>query len=258
MRVREDWSADRLVLLAVVLMILLGWEIAARRGWISALFFPAPSTILLSVASLLRSGRLLDDFAATLFRVVLGTIIGCVPAALLGLLIGWSARLRRLFDPVIAALHPVPKIAILPLLMVIFGIGEASRTAAIAFSAFFPMLISVSAGVRQISGSFFEVVESYGGHSRQVLRHVVLPGSLPMLITGLRLSLNVALLLTIAVEFVAAKSGLGALIWLSWETFRTERLYAGLLVISLFGIGMNALLQLSARRLIPWQKDRPA
>jgi len=233
--------------------LLLSWELGVRAGVVYELFFPAPSTILAAIGALVSGGTLAPNLAATLVRTFSGAVLGCVPALLLGLAMGWSARLRAALDPLVAAVHPLPKIAVLPLLMVIFGIGEASKVAAIAIGAFFPMLLSSAAGVRQISPLHFEVVRSYGGTRRKVFTRVVLPGALPFVLTGLRLSLNVALLITIAVELVASPDGLGRVIWLAWETLRTEQLYAGLVVIAALGILVNLGLGWLARRLAPWQ-----
>lgn len=245
------WAALGLVTLAAAL-----WELAARANWVSPLFFPAPSVIAEALARLATAGRLPADAAATLVRAAEGVVAGCAPACVLGLAMGASPRLRAVFDPLIAASHPLPKIALLPLLMVVFGIGELSKVMAVALAAFFPMLLSAMAGVRSINPLLFEVVESYGATRRKVFTRVVLPGSLPMLLTGLRISGNVALVTTIAVELVAAERGLGVLIWFSWETMRSEELYAGLFVIALIGIAFNASLGWLALRLVPWQLER--
>jgi NitT/TauT family transport system permease protein len=243
----------RLLPAAVAGGLLAFWEAGVRLGAVPEFFFPAPSTIVRTLIELTAAGILLPHLGATLARTAAGALLGCLPAAVLGLLMGWSPRVREALDPLVAALHPLPKIAVLPLLMVIFGIGESSRVIAVSIGAFFPMLLATAAGVRQISPQHFEVVRSYGGRPRQVLTKVVLPGALPVMLTGLRLALNVALLITIAVELVTARVGLGHLIWMGWETMRTEHLYAGLVVIALLGVGVNALLGRLAARLVPWQ-----
>jgi len=247
--VRHGWMLS----VGTVAVALAVWELGVRVGVVYELFFPAPSTILAALGALVSGGELLPNLGATLWRTFCGALFGCVPALLVGLAMGWSARVRAALDPIVAALHPLPKIAVLPLLMVIFGIGETSKVAAIAIGAFFPMLLSAAAGVRQISPLHFEVVRSYGGSRRKVFTRVVLPGALPLVLTGLRLSLNVALLITIAVELVASPNGLGRIIWLAWETLRTEQLYAGLVVIATLGVALNAVLGWMARWLVPWQ-----
>ena len=246
--------SDRLFLVAVALTFLVGWEIAARTGLVQAVLFPPPTVIAATMVRLLRHGALLTDLGDTLRRVLVGSLLGCFPACVLGLAMGFSSRLRGLLDPVVAALHPLPKIAVLPLLMVIIGVGEGSQVVAVALAAFFPMLIHAMAGVDHIEPRFFEVVESYGASRFKIFSRVVLPGSLPMLLAGLRIALNVALLLTIAVELIAARTGLGTMIWLAWETMRTEEVYAGLLVIGILGISINAAVLLLGAWLMPWHR----
>jgi NitT/TauT family transport system permease protein len=223
---------------------------------VNPLFLPAPSTIAATLSNEVANGTLPRHLGATLARVFPGLLLGALPGMLLGLAMGWSRTLRAAADPFVAALHPVPKLALLPLLMLLLGLSEAPRIAVIAIASFFPMVLSAMAGVRQISPVHFEVAENYGATRWKVLTRVVLPGSLPMVLTGLRLSANVALALAIAVEIATANTGLGALVWLSWQVLRIELLYATIVVTALFGITVNAVLQWLARRLVPWLPDQ--
>jgi len=242
--------------LGLIVVLLLLWEAGARAGVVSALFFPAPSTIARSFARMLAEGTLQSNITASLGRIVLGVLLGGVPGILLGLLLGWSRRLRSVVDPLIAAAHPVPKIAILPLIMLIFGVDEAPKVVVAATGAFFPIVINTMAGVRQIHPIHFEVAKNYGATRLKVFSRVVLPGSLPLILTGLLLALNVTLLLTISVEMVSSHTGLGALIWASWETMRVEELYVSLMIITLFGVGVNFAVQRLTKLLVPWQTER--
>jgi ABC-type nitrate/sulfonate/bicarbonate transport system permease component len=247
--------AQRLLAIGLVAAILAAWEAASRLGLASRLFFPAPSVILATLFRALASGRIVPDLLATLGREAGGAALGCLPACALGLAMGASPRLRATLDPLVASLHPMPKIALLPLFMVVLGIGEISKLTAVAVAAFFPMLLNSMAGVRQINPLLFDVARSYGASRRRTFLRVVLPGGLPMVMVGLRLSLNVALLITIAAEMVAARRGLGTVIWLAWETMRTEDLYAGLLLIAVLGVLTNVLLRRLTARLVPWQLE---
>jgi len=254
---RLAWPRLERWLPAVILVgALTVWEWQVRIGGLSALFFPAPSTIALTLVRLLTSGELATHLSATLSRLFLGFALGGLPGLILGLAMGWSRRLRAIIDPLIAAAHPVPKIAVLPLIMIIFGIGESSKIVVVAVAVFFPMLINTMAGVRQISPIYFEVAENYGAGLFKVFTRVVVPGGLPLVLTGARLALNTALVLTIAVELVAAREGLGEMIWFAWQTLRTEELYASLIVIAALGISLNFLLQRLTARLVPWQVER--
>lgn len=232
------------------------WEWGARSGAITPLFFPAPSTIARTTLTMLGDGALVTHTSATLSRLLLGVILGGLPGVVLGLLMGWSSRLRGIVDPFIAAAHAVPKIAILPLIMIFFGVGEPSKVAITMMGAFFPMLISTMAGARLINPIHFEVAANYGASGLQTFTRVLLPGSLPLMLSGLRLALNATLLLTIAVEMISGRSGLGTMIWRAWETMRTEELYTSLLVITSLGIGFNLLLHRLSIHFIPWQAER--
>jgi ABC-type nitrate/sulfonate/bicarbonate transport system permease component len=136
---------------------------------------------------------------------------------------------------------------------VIFGINEWAKIASVALTVFFPALINAAAGAREISPLYFEVVRSYGGGRAALFRHVVLPGSLPMILSGIRIAANLGLLVTIAIEFTLTSAGIGSIMWLALQTMRTEDLYAGVVTISLIGITINASIQWLLRRLTPWQ-----
>ena len=250
---RELWLSVLAVILALVT-----WEVLVRAGRVSALFFPAPSTIGWTCLRLLANGKLVAALSATLSRLFLGFALGALPALVLGLVMGWSRRLRAIVDPFVAALHPLPKIALLPLTMIVFGIGESSTVATVALAAFFPMLVSTMAGVREIRPIHYEVAENYGASRLRVFARVVIPGSLPLVLAGVRLALNAALLVTASVELVAAQEGLGDMIWMAWQTLRTEELYASLVAIAALGIGINTLLQMLTIRFVPWQVEREA
>jgi len=236
--------------------VLILWEWLSRAGYISRLFFPAPSTILATLIQMITSGKIFPHLTATLLRLTLGFLIGALAGLMLGLGMGWSQRLRMIVDPIIAALHPIPKIAIFPLIMIIFGIGEASKIVAISIAAFFPMLINCMAGVRQLNPVYFEVTHNYGASPWKTFSRVVVPGSLPSILTGVRLAINMAMVIAIAVELLSAKEGLGVIIWFSWQTLRIEDLYASLIVIGLLGLGINLSLQYLSRRLVPWTEEQ--
>lgn len=249
------FAAAHWLSLLVSMGLLMGWELCVARGWVSALFFPAPSTIAQTFSKQLMNGALPTACLATLLRLGSGLLLGGGSGLLFGLLLGWSNPLRQIFDPWIAAMHGIPKIAILPLFMIIFGIGETSKLMVVAFSAFFPMIINTMAGVQQIAPVYLEVAQSYGATNHKLLRRVIIPGSLPFIVTGLRLALNTALLLTVAVELVSAKDGLGAMIWLAWQTLRVAELYVALVVIAFLGIGFLQLGKRIEQWLLPWQNQ---
>ena len=237
----------------VVVLVLVGWEGLARVGVLPRALFSSPTEVVTTLVASLGSGEMVLHVGATLGRMIPGLLLGAIPGLILGLAMGWSSTLRRAVDPILMAVHPIPKIAILPLLMIFLGVGEGARIAVASVAAFFPMLINTMAGVRQIHPIYFEVARNYGAPRLKLFTRVVLPGSMPMALSGLRLAANVTLLVTIAAEIVMSETGLGALVWLAWETLQIEILYATLVVVSLLGISMSQGLQRLQRRLVPWQ-----
>ena len=249
------WSRRFFVVWLVLLVV---WEGIIRAGWYTGLFLPAPSAILSSLGGLIADGTLAGHITFTVIRIVMGLIGGATLGLLLGLAMGMSKRLRRLFDPIVAALHPIPRLAFFPLLIVVFGVGEMSKLAAVSLGAFFPMLLNTMAGVRGMNPVHLELGRSYGATRRQMFLHVLFPGSLPLMLTGLRLSSNVAFHATIGVEMVGSRTGIGSLLWLSWQTFSIDQLYATLTVIAALGIGLASLIRWITVRGAPWLAERPA
>jgi NitT/TauT family transport system permease protein len=246
---RGRWA---LRFLAVWVVLLGSLELLVRTGAYIGLFVPAPSAVAASIGHMIGNGTLAPHLVATITRITVGLFVGASVGVALGLAMGTSRRLRRIVDPVIAALHPIPKIAFFPLLIVVFGVGESSKLAAVALAAFFPMVLSTVAGVRNMNPVHIELANNFGANRRQMFLHVLLPGSMPLMLTGLRLSSNVAFHSTIGVEMVGSRSGIGAMLWLSWQTFRIDQVYAILVVIAIIGIGLAALIRWLTYRSAPW------
>ena len=234
-------------------LLLASWELSVARGWISALFFPAPTTILRAFIEQLGNGELLAALWTTFGRLLVGLLSGGVIGLFLGAWMGWSRRVRTVLDPFVAALHAVPKLSILPLVMILFGIGETSKIVLVAITACFPLLLNTMTAVQQINPLHLEVARHYGASGRKLFQRVIFPASLPLILTGVRLALNAALVVTIGVELLSAREGLGAMIWLAWQTLRTEELYVALFTTALIGIGFNHLLQWYEKKVIHWR-----
>jgi ABC-type nitrate/sulfonate/bicarbonate transport system permease component len=245
------WLLPLLVALAALALWEAGWLFAGA----SSLLFPKPSAVLARLVELVAQGKLQPHLLASLRRLALGFALGAIPGLGIGLAMGWSARARGVLDPVIAALHPVPKVALFPLFLLLFGLGEASKLVAIALSAFYPVALNAMAGVRSIPPVCFEVARSFGAGRVRTFWRVVLPGSLPMVVTGARIGANSAFVLTLVVEIASANVGLGHLIWTAWESLRTADLYAAIAIIAAIGIGLGAGMRRLARAVAPWQTE---
>jgi NitT/TauT family transport system permease protein len=252
-KVRVIRSEAILPIISPVIILAL-WEIAVRAGYLKPLFFPPPSLIFQTFLKLVNSGELQQNLYPSLVRIFWGFALGTVPGLIIGLSMGWSTRFRLFLDPIIAALYPVPKIAILPLIMLLLGIGELSKITVVGIGSFFLVTINAMTGVRNINRIYFEVAKNYGARRIKIFTKVVLPGSLPMIFAGMRLSLGMSLLLVVAVEFTTANFGLGAMIWLAWETLRTENLYVGVIICAILGIVFTSVLKRIERHFMPWEE----
>ncbi|TWS97316.1 ABC transporter permease [Reyranella sp. CPCC 100927] len=234
------------------LLILVLWEIVVRAGLLDARIVPAPSMILETFKSLIESGELARHVGVSLTRVFVGLLLGAMPGLVVGTLMGLSPMTRAIVSPIVASLYPIPKIAIFPLVMAIFGIGELSKYVLVAIAVFFFMAINSFAGVANVDRIYWDVGRSFGVSRSRAILTIALPGALPMILAGLRLSLGVSLLVLVGAEFVGAKSGIGYLVWNSWQVFDVESMYAGIVVIGLLGWAFFAVLDELERRLVPW------
>ncbi len=250
---------EHLITLGLVAGFLLIWELLARLGKISPIIFPAPSLILRTFVDSFINGEFTKDLFISLTRIFSGVLVGGGAGLVMGLIMGWSRTTRKILDPIVAALHPIPKFALLPMVLIIVGLGESSRTVMVSIGAFFPMLVNTMTGVLQINPTYYEVVQNYGATKFDIFRKVVLPGSLPYVMTGARLSIKSAMTITIGVEMVFGNTGLGSILWLAWETMRLVYMYAALLIVSIIGLGSVLLLDALKKMLIPWHhENRPA
>lgn len=275
----DSRTRDRLLSIGFPLALLILWEMTVRLQWLDGRFFPAPTTVFVALWELTVKGELLGKFwllpgliaagdlsgirkvfmeghvLVSLFRIFSGFFVGVVPGIILGVVMGMNRTIRVALDPVVSAVYVLPKIAILPLVMLIFGIGETSKVVIVAIASFFLVLINSMAGVRDIEPIFIEAGRNYGANHRQMFYHIIIPAALPIIFSGLRLSLGTSLIVIIAAEFVAANYGLGYLVWFSWQTLLTENMFAGLVVIMILGALFTSGLQALERRLMPWQRE---
>jgi NitT/TauT family transport system permease protein len=246
---------DSILSVVSPLLLLAAWEAAARLQLIDVRFFPAPSTIVSALIDSAQSGELLDNTAISLERLVLGFFLGGVPALILGIIMGISRPIRAVADPLIAATYPIPKSAILPLILLIFGLGEMSKIMMVAIGVFYPIAINATAGVLQINKIYLDVGTSFRAGRWETFRTIALPGALPFIMTGVKLGAGLGLILIAIAEMVGAKSGLGYMIWSAWETFSVEKMYVGLFMIAIIGFIMTLGLNELEKWLIPWKTE---
>ncbi|MBX3142534.1 MAG: ABC transporter permease [Trueperaceae bacterium] len=276
---------NRLLAIGFPLLILVGWELLVNAGYLNGRWFPPPTRIaralwdlivtydrfnktsLLGRPWLIHSvlpesgwrgawGLIAESHVlATLFRVALGFLIGAAPGVLVGMAMGLNRTIRQMLDPIMSAIYVLPKIAIFPLMMLIFAnpFGEGPKVAVIAITAFFLIAINTMAGVRGIEPVYIEAGKNYGAGRWQMLRHVIVPAALPIIFSGLRIALGSALIVIVAVEFIRAQQGVGYLIFYYWQVLAIDKMYASLFVVMLLGVGLTWLLQWIERRAMPWR-----
>lgn len=248
----EAIDRERLISILSVIALPVLWETTVRMGLVPATFFPAPSTIVSTFLSLAQSGELWHHTFTTLWRLGAAFALASFFGITLGLVMGMSSTVRAVLDPIVAITYPIPKIALLPLTMIIFGLGDASIIVTATVSAFYLILLNTSAGVREIDDVLFEVADNFQATGFRKFYKVILPGSMPLIFTGLRIGLGVALIVVVAAEFIASESGLGYLIFSSWRILRVERMYVAFVVIGLIGYLTTAGLSTLGNYLMPW------
>jgi ABC-type nitrate/sulfonate/bicarbonate transport system permease component len=246
-------TRDRLIGLASPVLLLLLWEACARLGWVDPRFFPAPSRIAANFIKLASTGELWTNLSASLLRLFWGYLLGGIPALLLGLAMGLYRPIRALVDPLVAATYPIPKSAILPLMLLIFGLGEASKVAMVALGVFYPMIINTTAGVLEIDRIYLDVGKNFGAGRWQTFRTIALPGAAPLIMAGVKLGAGLGLVLIAIAEMVGAQSGIGYMIWNAWQLMAVDTMFVGLIVIALLGFAFNWGLDEIERWLLPWK-----
>jgi NitT/TauT family transport system permease protein len=231
------------------------WEILTRTGWVPALFLPSPLGVLGAGVEMLRSGELVGHVLTSLGRILTGFALGALGGVAVGLAVGVFGVAEAVGTPLIAATFPIPKIALLPLLILWLGIGEASKVAVITLGVFFPMAINTYTGVRHADPLLLRAAVSFGAGRWSLVRKVMLPAALPMIFAGLKLGAGTSLLLLVAAEMIAASSGIGFLVLHAQNLMETTKLMVGIVLLSLLGLASHWLLTRLERVVIPWKAD---
>ncbi len=235
-------------------LLFLIWELCSQTGLLDVRFFPPPSAIFYHLIFISPDEGIITDIFATLNRITWGYLSGSIAGIAFGVSMGLSKPTRAFFYPIVAMLYPIPKIAILPLIMLIFGIGEMSKIVVVFIGSFFLVLLNTLQGVSNLQKIHHDVSHVYRIKKINFIFHVVLPGALPAIFTGLKLAIGYSLVIVVAAEFSGANAGIGYLIWQSWETFSIKAMYAGIFVIGTLGFIFTYTLEYIERKLIPWKQ----
>ncbi len=246
-------TRDRILQIGSPLGLLALWEVIVLAGMVNSRFLPAPTQIIGSFWNLASTGLLYLDLKASLYRILMGFVIGVVPGMVIGLSMGLFPIVRTIFDPVVSATYPIPKLALLPLFMLIFGLGNLEMILVIASGAIYLVLINTAAGVLEISQIYWDVAKDLGASWWDRFTTVALPGALPLIFTGLKLSIGMAVLLIVAAESDGANHGVGFLIWRAYDIYDIKQMYVAFVLLSLMGYVFTVVLNEIERWLVKWR-----
>jgi NitT/TauT family transport system permease protein len=241
---------------ASVITVLASWEAAWRAGWISPLFFSGPSAIASRFWQDLARGTLLADMAYSGQNFALGFALAAVAGVVLGVLVGWYRRLRLLLDPFVNALYATPRIAMVPLIILWFGIGIGSKVFVVFLSAFFPILVNTIAGVKALDDDLLRAARAFCASDRQIFTTVAIPGSVPFILTGVRQGVAHGLIGVVVGEMFAGSQGVGFMIAYGGQTFATDTLFVGVAIIAAAGIVLTSLAERLQQRFSRWRPSR--
>ncbi|MEP5154323.1 ABC transporter permease [Planktotalea sp.] len=246
-------QSHRWVGVAVFVSLILFAEWGTRAGWISALTMPKPSDVLATFGELYDSGLLFKHLGPSLSRLFIGAFLGASVGVSVGVLIGLFSYMRSGLIPLVAAIFPIPKIALLPLFVIWFGIGEGSKYALIAFGTFTPTVVATYGAVDNVDRTLIRMGQSFGLSWWSIVRKIVLPGAMPGILSGLRISLAIAIILLVAAEMLGAEYGIGAYILEAGSLYDLERLFAGVVILSLLGVISSGIISMIERRVLGWR-----
>lgn len=237
------------------LLLVVSWEALAQRGYLSPQVLPAPSKILLTAIKLTTNGTLLNDLGVSLLRAAAGFAIGGTVGFALGILVGFSRMAEALIDRSIQMVRAIPFLAVLPLVIVWLGVGEAEKIFLVALGVTFPIYINTTLGIRQVDPKLIELGRVQALSTLQLIRRIILPGALPSILTGVRYGLATAWLALVVAETIGAQSGLGFLAMDAREFLRTDVIVLTIVIYALIGVAADLIARWLERRLLAWHPN---
>lgn len=237
----------------VIALFLLLWQIAPTIGLVDEVFLPPFSVVAHAFADLVASGEMWTHISASLNRSMVGYSIALLVAIPVGIAIAWYKPVADFLNPILELFRNTAALALLPVFLLILGIGETSKIALVVYASFFPILLNTITGVRTVDPLLIKSAASLGFSPLRLFQKVVLPAALPSVFTGLRMAAAYSILVLLAAEMFGAKAGLGYLITAAQQNFAIPNMYAGIVAISLLGLGLNGLLVAVERRLSRWR-----
>jgi len=251
------WRASGLrALSCLVALAFIGlWQAAASAQLISPIYLPGPDQVFRALIDGVENGALLDQTFGTIERMIYGWLIASFIGILIGSLIGVSKGARDYLQPMLEFLRPLPASALIPLAIALLGLSDAMVLSVVGFAALWPTLLATIHGFSSVEPRLYEVSAALGLRRLDVVRKIALPNALPDIMTGMRLSLNYALILTVVGEMLGGGSGLGYWILEASRSFRAPNLYAGVALLGAIGYASAALLSVAERHLLRWRLE---
>lgn len=246
-----------LILSVVSVMIFLGlWAAATELGWIAPVFLPSPRAVLIEAGKIIASGELWSSVLMSSQRVFAGFTLAALVAIPLGILMGvwWPAK--AIVDPFVSLLRPLPSITWIPLTMLWLGIGESQKVAIVFMGSWLYILLATLEATKQVDPLLIRAARNLGANDLAIMREVILPGALPGIISGLKITLAIAWSCVLSAEMVAAQTGLGAIIWQAKDWGNLALVLVGMICISLTVLLADWLANILERALLPWQRNR--
>jgi NitT/TauT family transport system permease protein len=238
---------------ATLIGLLVLWQIAASLGLISTTFLSTPVQIGRALYALAISGELWANLAASLQRLAIGWFAGTAAGLVVGVALGLFTIARSPGMSVVSAFFPIPKIALVPLFIIWFGIGEGSKDITVGFGVFFPTVINTMAGVDGVPRGLIRMAQSFGLPWTSIVRKVVLPGALPAILSGFRITTSTAIILLVAAEMIGAEKGIGAFVLQAGNLYDIDNLMAGIVVLSVIGLIVSWILGRIEKALLAWR-----
>jgi ABC-type nitrate/sulfonate/bicarbonate transport system permease component len=233
--------------------ILTVWQAAISLGWIDPVFLPSPASIVEALWQLTISGDLWRNLSISLVRIGSGWVIGSGLGVITGLVMGLTSSGRAIGMPLVSAIYPVPKIALLPLLILWLGIGESPKIVTIASGVFFPTVIATLAGVDGTPRNLIRMGQSFNLPMSAIIRKIILPSALPGILAGFRISVSIALILVVSAEMIGAQYGIGAFLLTAGNLMQSDDLMAGVVILSILGLVIGAGLTALERAFLRWR-----
>lgn len=238
-----------------LLLFIALWEIAPRLGWVRAAYLAPPSSVFRALYLLAWRGELSRHFFISLQRVVVGLLVSTVTGVMLGLFIGYFKRIERVLNLLFQSFRQMSAFALFPVFILLFGLGELSKTIIIFWASLWPVLLNTSSGVKNVDTVLIRSARSMGASRAYIFLRIIIPAAAPEIFTGIRLGGSYCVMAVVAAEMIGATSGLGYLVLYSEETFNVPEMYGGIVGLAVLGIGLNWALHALERFFTSWKED---